>query len=148
MVNAGWSGSATTQWLGATEAHSPATLLPGVAAHLVPVALGTNDFDTSQDPDAVFGPNLGLLLDAMPAGADVLLVAAVPPVDDRTWPWSAYVDAMFAIAQARGIAMIDMSRAIGSHAEMLAADMIVDRLHQNTAGSADQAAATFTLLSN
>ncbi len=146
--NWGWHGSTSTLWLG-NSAWSPVNAIPSLKPDLVIMAIGTNDWSTSNNLSvATSAANKQTLMTAWQGTSDTLLLT-VGPTLAATMPALAaqkpYIDADYGLAAALGVPLLDEWAAMGDETFMQAAGLYnTDLIHKTAAGNA----ATADLVAN
>lgn len=139
IINAGRSGSRSDEIGDSTTWYSPLPAAAAIAPDLAVIQIGLNDIAQGIDP-SVYQANLETLVAGMlSAGSDVVLVVPMHPSEPRTYPWSDYVAAMYAVAAAHDLPVIDISNRLGTYTESNAAGWQADTLHPNATGYCETA---------
>lgn len=146
VVNGGRGGWKTSDLVDDAEFYSPLNVLPAVVADLVLIEIGINDHTAGVTP-ATYAANLQTIIDACPSGADVALVSSVTPTSaGKAYFWADYQTAMYAVAAANDLPVIDMTVAMGDRPVIEAQSWNVDNVHPTRAGLAEKANAILKLL--
>ena len=139
VINAGRTGWASADLIDAATFYAPGAALSSVAADLVLIEIGLNDFNTGISP-TVYGNRLRTLVGLCPVMADVVVMSSVSPEQaSRVYPWSDYLDQMREVCAERELSFIDISVAMGDRSQVVAAGLTNDGLHPNRAGLAEKA---------
>jgi lysophospholipase L1-like esterase len=141
IYNAGWSTSATSNWLNAASLWNPYPVLGTLAADLVPIGLMINDAAQAVSL-STYNTNLsGLVTQSQVAGSVILLSGnPIDPVGNSlpTATQATYVAQMRTAALANNVPMIDVFNLFGgSYAAAVAKGwMFTDGVHPNATGYA------------
>ncbi|MDP2358025.1 MAG: SGNH/GDSL hydrolase family protein [Beijerinckiaceae bacterium] len=139
IINGGRSGTRSDQIADATTWYSPRPAVLALAPDLVVIQTGLNDIAQGVLP-ATYKGHVETLTDAcLGAGIDVVLTVPMHPSEPRTYPWSSYVTAIYEVAEARSLCVIDISSRLGAYPESNAAGWQADTLHPNATGYAESA---------
>ncbi|WP_326566175.1 SGNH/GDSL hydrolase family protein [Amycolatopsis rhabdoformis] len=144
----GISMSTTADWVAGGAAHSALNHVVAWAPDLALIALMTNDANeqTAVAP-AAFATNLDAMVSALETTCDVVLEAQIP--GDPGWvDLTPYREAVYDVADAHGVPVLDLFDRWGSHAAAAGAGLMNDAFHPNAAGAADIAAAEFGVVSS
>ncbi|RQY50973.1 hypothetical protein DF109_32485 [Burkholderia stagnalis] len=156
IINAGWSGSATSDWNNTSGGATYSPLYgPGVIApDLIVVCLGINDWDLGTL--SAFQTNLTAIVTQYKTYADVLLMSPVPTnpgqsVPGGTTPSTAtqagFVSALWSIANSAGVPVVDIFNRWQSFSAQNANSMYYDTVtHPDATGYADVAGALASYL--
>jgi lysophospholipase L1-like esterase len=135
---AGASGTKTTDWIASTFS-SPATLAQttaGAAPDAYFVALGVNDANVTSL--ATYATQLTTIVNTLKATSDVVLISMLPPTQNSvtTAIWQTYLSAMYDVADACNVPLIDVSNIFGQTSDAIAAGLTsTDTVpHPNAAG--------------
>ncbi|MEV4599218.1 SGNH/GDSL hydrolase family protein [Amycolatopsis sp. NPDC049253] len=143
----GISMSTTADWVAGGAAYSALNHVVAWSPDLALIALMTNDANeqTAVAPDR-YAANLDTMVSALENTCDVVLEAQIP--GDPAWvDLSPYRDAVYDVANAHGVPVLDLFDRWGSHAAAAGAGLMNDAFHPNAAGAADIAAAEFAVVS-
>ncbi len=118
----------------ATDAAERASQIEIIAPDLTLIQYGLNDFNLGNPPEA-FAASLRTLAEAALSVGSAALVAPFTPDDRaRAYPWSAYAEAIGALAESMSLPLLDLSVIYGPHAEAVAAGLVNDGLHPSALG--------------
>jgi len=139
LLNAGWSSSSTSTWLGSnSQPWSPANFLGSYGQNLTVIALGNNDFNSTGSNIAAFIANMqSLTAIAKAGGSDVAWHTPVPAnvsLGISTAVQDQYARAMKVAALASGIPVVDVYGYFGSWVQANANGWITDVHHPNQTG--------------
>lgn len=142
LTNAGISGSRSVDWdTTLTEGDAPYKVTSAWTPDLVTIMLGTNDAGTGVGA-VQFKDTLQRIAAGYKATADVVLCTMIPRnvVMDR----SAWFEAIYAVAEALDLPVIDASDRWGTYTAM--SSFYFDNTHMNATGTADLGFAVLSAL--
>jgi lysophospholipase L1-like esterase len=140
VINAGWSGAATSSWDSVTSPWSPGNAIGVIAPDLTILNLGINNWRAAPPVDVpTFKTQLANTLLRAKATGDVILLGPPPSEIGAALPenQAAYLLAIYEIALANNVPVIDITQRFGSHEDANALGFYFDQLHPNGLGYAD-----------
>jgi lysophospholipase L1-like esterase len=142
----GISMSTTADWVANNEPYSALNHVRLWAPDLAIIALMTNDANGQAVPPAQYKANLEAMVAALIGTSDVVLEAQIP--GDPTYvDLAPYREAVYHVADATHVPVLDLFDRWGSYATALDGDLMIDFFHPNVTGAADIAAAESMLVS-
>lgn len=141
LINAGWSGSTTENWVAnSANVYGPLPFVTYLAAPLVIIRSEVNDCDTAV-PVATYKANLGALINTVQAyGGDVILLSSAPSNATCTAPQQAmYIAALYALSSTYKIPFLDDYSRWVSYTLSNSVGFYADNIHPNPAGHWDWA---------
>ncbi len=132
MFNIGWNGGVTADWINTATAFAALPGLLALGLDAVNIQPGINEWNTSVPP-ATFQANLLALVDALLPTTDVWLTTPYPSQNSSFTlaVQKQYVDAIYAVAALRGLAVNDIWRKVGSYERANSFGYYSNNLHPN-----------------
>jgi lysophospholipase L1-like esterase len=145
LCDFGISMATTADWVADGAPFSALRHVQAWAPDLAIIALMTNDAHNLAVPPPRYAANLEAMVTALAGTCDVVLEAQIPG-DPAFVDLAPYREALYRVADATGVPVLDLFDRWGSYAAADAAGLMDDGFHPNAAGAADIAAAEFTLV--
>ena len=133
LVNAGQYGARCSDWSPAAGATRSMGAVLALAPDLTVVELVTND-SLAATAVATYRAQLQGIVDAAKTVGGVLLCTSPQP--SAATAWGSYVGAVYDVADAAGVPLLDHAAGFGSFAEWSAAGLALDSTHLNEGGVA------------
>lgn len=144
ILNAGWGGSKSSDWVSVATAGSVANTL-ALGQDATVLCLGINDANNSVSV-STFTSNMQTLITALLTAGDVILLTCTPSNPSgyaSTTVQGQFQDAIRGLAASNGLAVVDLYSLFVSYAFSNALGIYYDSLHPNGTGYAKQAQALF-----
>jgi hypothetical protein len=143
IINAGWFGSKTADWIGAGSPWSPFNAIPLMAPDLFIHGTQANDMSTAGAvPVATWKANQkAILQQGMISGSAVLIFESLglAPTFGDAPTQAAFRQAAYEIADELDIPLIDEDASFGTYALAQAAGKYADGIHENAIGNGELA---------
>lgn len=143
VCNAGISGTTSADWA-VTDFDGPRPVSSAWAPDLTVLILGANDVTTGISV-AAFEANMAALIASYKALGDTVIGVPIPrgnAESDSLFP--PYVEAIYRLAEAQDVPLIDLSARWGTAAQATTLGMMSDTLHGSATGYGDIAGAVFS----
>lgn len=149
IMNAGWWGSNSTQWIASGAVFNPLATVGTIAAPLVIIRAGANDWKPSGSGGtsiATFTANIQQLISKAKATGDVVLAIDAPNTSVTQVIQEQYVQVLYSLAESNSIPLVDDFNRWISFAVSNAAGFYSDAVHPNGNGYLDWGSSMATFL--
>jgi lysophospholipase L1-like esterase len=141
----GISMSTTEDWVAEGAPYSALRHVVAWAPDLALIALMTNDAHGLAVPPDRYAANLRAMVDALAETCDVVLEVQIPG-EPSLVDLAPYREAVYAVADATGVPVLDLYDRWGNFAAARDAGLMNDMFHPNATGAADIAAAELAVV--
>lgn len=146
IINAGWYGSECVQWYAMTQ-NGFATNPFALGQDLTTFCLGINDWEKMPSSLAIYQSDLLAMVKQAQLVSDVAIITPNPTGATASQATQqSYVNAMYAVAAAANVPIIDNFARFVSYAQANAEGEMFDTFHPNGVGYADLAANIFSTI--